>query len=270
MTVLLVMAKAPVPGAVKTRLCPPASYLQAARIAAAALLDSLDTVRATPGVTPVLALHGRLADAEEAPELTAAIAGWQILPQRGTDLGDRLANAHADVADAYPGRPVFQIGMDTPQLTPAHLDAAVHRLTLTDAVLGPAIDGGWWALGLQDPRHAAVLRAVPMSTALTGHHTIVALRKQALRVDSLPLLRDVDEWPDALAVAASTPGAASAWAVDAIATSLPAQSAPVVHGQSGYQATAQPESRSERHGTCDRFARQVAAVQRSLTPRIPR
>ena len=79
MTVLLVMAKAPVPGAVKTRLCPPASHLQAARIAAAALLDSLDTVRATPGVTPVLALHGRLADAEEAAELTAAIAGWQIL-----------------------------------------------------------------------------------------------------------------------------------------------------------------------------------------------
>ncbi|MEU5672510.1 DUF2064 domain-containing protein [Micromonospora sp. NPDC047753] len=225
MTVLLVMAKAPVPGVVKTRLCPPASHLQAARIAAAALLDSLDTVGATPGVTPVLALHGRLADAEEAAELTAAIAGWQILPQRGTDLGDRLANAHADVADAYPGRSVFQIGMDTPQLTPAQLDAAVHRLSLGDAVLGPAMDGGWWALGLHDPRYAAVLRTVPMSTALTGHHTIAALREWGLRVDCLNPLRDVDEWADALAVAASNPGDS-------------------------------------------RFARQVAAVQRSLTSGI--
>lgn len=52
MTVLLVVAKAPVPGAVKTRLCPPATAAQAARIAAAALRDTLDAVRATPGVTP--------------------------------------------------------------------------------------------------------------------------------------------------------------------------------------------------------------------------
>ncbi|MEU7614445.1 DUF2064 domain-containing protein [Micromonospora sp. NPDC049204] len=270
MTVLLVMAKAPVPGSVKTRLCPPASHVQAARIAAAALLDSLDTVRATPGVTPVLALSGRLADAEEAAELTAAIDGWQILPQRGANLGNRLANAHADVADAYPGRPVLQIGMDTPQLTPAHLDDAVHRLTLTDAVhrltltdavLGPAVDGGWWALGLHNPRHAAVLGTVPMSTASTGHHTIAALRERGLRVDSLPLLRDVDEWPDALAVAASTPGDASAWPMDG----CPGWAAAVLPGQSGGEDAAHPA----RHATGSRFARQVAAIQRSLTPGFP-
>ncbi|MGC4864846.1 TIGR04282 family arsenosugar biosynthesis glycosyltransferase [Micromonospora sp. DT53] len=265
MTVLLVMAKAPVPGTVKTRLCPPASHVQAARIAAAALLDSLDTVRATPGVTPVLALSGRLADAEEAADLTAAIDGWQILPQRGTNLGERLANAHADVADAYPGRPVLQIGMDTPQLTPAHLDDAVHRLTLTDAVLGPAVDGGWWALGLHNPRHAAVLTAVPMSTALTGHHTIAALRKQGLRVDSLPLLRDVDEWPDVLAVAASTPGDASAWSIDVNANGRPGRAAAVMRGQSGGEDAAH----SPRHATGSRFARQVAAIQRSLTAGFP-
>ncbi|MGW5673164.1 glycosyltransferase, partial [Micromonospora sp. NPDC003776] len=55
MTVLLVMAKAPVAGAVKTRLCPPATAAQAARIAAAALRDTLDAVAATPGVIPALA-----------------------------------------------------------------------------------------------------------------------------------------------------------------------------------------------------------------------
>ncbi|WP_436971353.1 TIGR04282 family arsenosugar biosynthesis glycosyltransferase [Micromonospora vinacea] len=269
MTVLLVMAKAPVPGAVKTRLCPPASHVQAARIAAAALLDTLDAVRATSGVTPVLALHGRLADAEEAAELTAATAGWQILPQRGTDLGDRLANAHADVADNYPGRPVLQVGMDTPQLTAAQLDTAVHRLTVTDAVLGPAIDGGWWALGLRNPRHAAVLRAVPMSDALTGHHTVVALRDAGLRVNYLPLLQDVDEWADALAVAASTSGDASAWSADVTADCRPGRAAAVSPGRSGGQEAAHPQTRPARRGTGSRFARQVAAVQRSLTPGIP-
>ncbi|WP_406044495.1 DUF2064 domain-containing protein [Micromonospora sp. NBC_00898] len=205
MTVLLVMAKAPVAGAVKTRLCPPATPVRAARIAAAALHDTLDAVRATPGVTPVLALGGRLADAEDAAALTAALTGWTVLPQRGDGLGDRLANAHADVAATWPGRPVLQIGMDTPQVTPARLDFAVRRLLAADAVLGRAVDGGWWALGLRDARHAAALRDVPMSTARTGPRTMAALGDRGLRTAPLSVLRDVDEWPDALAVAAEVP-----------------------------------------------------------------
>ncbi|GAA3776237.1 TIGR04282 family arsenosugar biosynthesis glycosyltransferase [Micromonospora maritima] len=208
MTVLLVMAKAPVPGAVKTRLCPPASPVRAARIAAAALRDTMDAVAATAGVVPVLVLAGRLVDGEDGADLAAAAAGWAVLPQRGDGLADRLAHAHADVADAYPGRPVLQIGMDTPQLTPHRLAAAVRRLALpgTDAVLGPAADGGWWALGLRDPGRAAVLRGVPMSTADTGRLTHAALVGGGLRVGALPTLRDVDDWADARAVARAAPG----------------------------------------------------------------
>ncbi|WP_446220439.1 TIGR04282 family arsenosugar biosynthesis glycosyltransferase [Micromonospora sp. IBHARD004] len=213
MTVLLVMAKAPVAGAVKTRLCPPATPAWAARIAAAALRDTLDAVRATPGVTPVLALRGRLADAEEGAALTAALAGWTVLPQRGDGFGDRLAHAHADVAAAWPGRPVLQIGMDTPQVTPARLGVAVRRLLMADAVLGRAVDGGWWALGLRDGRHAAALREVPMSTAQTGRRTVAALADRGLRTAPLAVLRDVDEWSDALAVAAEVPESRFARAV---------------------------------------------------------
>lgn len=206
MTVLLVMAKAPVPGAVKTRLCPPATPLQAARIAAAALRDTLDAVRATPAVTPVLACAGRLADGEDAAGLAAALDDWMVLPQRGTGLGERLANAHAEVASAFPGRPVLQIGMDTPQVTAQRLAAAVRQLGSVDAVLGGAVDGGWWALGLRDPRHACVLREVPMSTPDTGRRTCAALAERGLRAVPLPVLRDVDEWADALAVAAMVSG----------------------------------------------------------------
>lgn len=220
MTVLLVVAKAPVPGAVKTRLCPPATPPQAARIAAAALHDTLDAVRATPGVTPVLALRGRFADAEDGDELTEAAAGWPVLTQWGSGLGERLANAHADVAAAYPGEPVLQIGMDTPQLTPAQLHAAVRRLDSTDAVLGPAVDGGWWALGLRDPRHAAVLRTVPMSSPETGRRTWTALRERGLSAATLPVGQDVDEWADALAVAATAPGTRFARQVAAVRPTL--------------------------------------------------
>ncbi|TDC82087.1 DUF2064 domain-containing protein [Micromonospora sp. KC606] len=208
MTVLLVVAKAPVPGTVKTRLCPPVTPRRAARIAAAALRDTLDAVAATADVTPALALAGRLSDGVDAPGLAAATRGWTVLPQRGGDLADRLAHAHADVADAWPGRAVLQIGMDTPQLTPARLAAAARRLADpdTDAVLGPAVDGGWWALGLRDPRRADTLRGVPMSTADTGRLTWTALAARGVRIAPLPVLRDVDGWDDALAVAASSPG----------------------------------------------------------------
>ncbi|HEX2772512.1 MAG TPA: DUF2064 domain-containing protein [Micromonosporaceae bacterium] len=220
MTVLLVMAKVPAPGAVKTRLCPPATLRQAARIAAAALLDTLDAVRATPGVTPVLACAGRLAEGEESAELVEAVARWLVVPQRGTGLAERLVNAHADVAAAYPGRPVLQIGMDTPQLTPDLLGAALRGLSAADAVLGQAVDGGWWSLGLREPRQAAALRGVRMSTADTGARTQAALRERGLHVLPAAPLRDVDEWADALAVAAEAPGGRFARQVAAVRADL--------------------------------------------------
>ncbi|MDG4820869.1 glycosyltransferase [Asanoa sp. WMMD1127] len=220
MTVLLVMAKAPVPGTVKTRLCPPATPEQAARIASAALLDTAEAVQGTTALTPVLACAGRLRAGVAGEALVAAFAGWRVLPQRGAGLGDRLANAHADVATAFPGRAVLQIGMDTPQLSPDLLDAAARRLDDASAVLGAAADGGWWALGLRDPRHATVLRAVPMSTPDTGRRTHAALESRGLTVASLPVLRDADEWPDALAVAAAAPGGRFAREVAAVRATL--------------------------------------------------
>ena len=68
--------------------------------------------------------------------------------------------------------------MDTPQVTPELLGALrPARLTDADAVLGPAVDGGWWALGLRDRAHARVLASVPMSTPDTGRLTLAALRR---------------------------------------------------------------------------------------------
>ncbi|SDD30697.1 TIGR04282 family arsenosugar biosynthesis glycosyltransferase [Actinokineospora iranica] len=206
MTCLLVVAKAPVAGLAKTRLSPPATPKQAADIAAAALLDTLDAVSATPGVTPVVALTGDLAAAERAGDLAAALSRCVVFPQRGNGFPDRLANAHEDVADRFPGRAVVQIGMDTPQVTPALLGEAVDLLRTGDAVLGRAFDGGWWALGLRDPRQAAVLRGVPTSREDTGSRTLDALRNLGLRVRPLAALSDVDTMADALRVAEEVPG----------------------------------------------------------------
>lgn len=207
MTCLLVVAKAPVAGFAKTRLGAVIGPHQAARVAAAALLDTLDAVQAVPGSAPVVALTGDLRAAERADEIDAALAGCLVIPQRGRDFADRLANAHADTGNAFPGRPVFQIGMDTPQLTGTLLRESIEALHRpgVDAVLGPAVDGGWWGLGLRKSSHAMVLRLVPMSQGDTGRRTLAALRRAGLRVGQLPVLSDVDTVADAWAVAATVP-----------------------------------------------------------------
>lgn len=211
---LLVVAKAPVPGQAKTRLSPPVTPRQAADIAAASLLDTLAAVAATPNAIPVVALTGRLADACRATELRAALAPMRTLTQRGHTFADRLANAHADTAALLPGVPVVQIGMDTPQVRPDLLAGTAALLADADAVLGPADDGGWWALGLREPLHANALRDVPMSRPDTGQRTLAALRHAALVARTAPTLSDVDTFADATRVARDTPGAHFAAAVD--------------------------------------------------------
>jgi rSAM/selenodomain-associated transferase 1 len=192
---VLVMAKAPVPGQVKTRLCPPCTPEQAAAIAAAALADTIDAVTAVPDVQRVLAVAGSY----------PTPFGWAARPQHGDGLGERLAHAFADTR--HDGRPTLLVGMDTPQLTAVLLSDALASLRTVDAVLGMAADGGWWALGLREPRHAAVLRDVPMSTDRTGRLTLEALQGLGLRVAMLPVLRDVDTIADVREVVALCPAA---------------------------------------------------------------
>jgi glycosyltransferase A (GT-A) superfamily protein (DUF2064 family) len=213
---LLVVAKAPVEGFAKTRLCPPASPRQAAEIAAAALLDTLDAARSTQGAVPVVATTGDFTQAARADELTRTLRDMAVIEQRGKEFGTRLANAHTD-AGVLLGLPVLQIGMDTPQVTASLLARAAATLLTAgrDAVLGPAEDGGWWALGLRDPSTAKALDRVPMSTADTGSRTLRALTAAGLRTVPLTTLSDVDTMADARRVA-RVAGARFARAVAAV------------------------------------------------------
>jgi len=199
---LLVIAKEPVPGRVKTRLCPPCTPEQAAAVARAALDDTLSTVDHLKDAHRTLVISGTY----------PAPRGWTVIRQRGEGLGERLAHAFADTDD---GGPALLVGMDTPQLTAELLGDLAHGLASADAVLGPAEDGGWWALALREPRYAAVLRDVPMSTADTGRLTRQALRDKGLRVVAGPGLRDVDTAADAWAVAGQCPDGRFAAAVRA-------------------------------------------------------
>jgi len=187
-TTLLVIAKQPVAGRVKTRLVPPCTYEQAAALAEAALADTLDAALLAPARRRVLVLDG-----EPGPWLPR---GFDILAQCDGPLDERLAAAFASVDG-----PALLIGMDTPQVTPGLLSVDWHA---ADAWFGPAADGGFWALGLREP-DPALLRGVPMSTSVTGAVQRARLTAAGLRVDDLPQLRDVDTAADALAVARQAP-----------------------------------------------------------------
>lgn len=186
---LLVIAKEPLPGKVKTRLAPDVGVRAAADLAAASLADTLDAVAATPARRRVLVLDGR-----PGPWLPSGI---EVVPQAGGGLGERLAAAFAAVTG-----PTFLVGMDTPQLTPQLLTVDLHT---TDAVLGMARDGGFWGIGMREPR-ADVFADVPMSTPRTGVVQRLRLRQAGLTVALLPMLSDVDTIADARAVALLCPG----------------------------------------------------------------
>jgi uncharacterized protein len=195
----LVMAKAPVAGRVKTRLGAEIGMHAAARVAAAALLDTLAACREACDDLH-LALDGRLDGCIGERALRRQLAGWTVHPQRGATLGERLARAHRDAAG--PG-PTVQIGMDTPHVTAAQLRRAAERTGEGQAVLGPAQDGGWWVLALQDPSAASGLAGVRMSCTDTFRRTWEALRGAGHTVHLAETVRDVDTVADAEAVAAT-------------------------------------------------------------------
>ncbi|WP_333769421.1 TIGR04282 family arsenosugar biosynthesis glycosyltransferase [Streptomyces sp. IBSBF 2435] len=193
MTTLMVIAKSPVPGRVKTRLTPPYTQQEAAALAEAALADSLAAVLATPVDRRQLVLDGD--PGEWLPP------GMEVVPQTAGGLDERLAAAFA----ACDG-PALLIGMDTPQVTPELLGQALQSdPDGADAWFGPAVDGGFWAIGLAVP-DPALLRGVPMSTRSTGRVQRARLVAAGLTVRDLPTLRDIDTAADARIVAAEAPG----------------------------------------------------------------
>jgi glycosyltransferase A (GT-A) superfamily protein (DUF2064 family) len=202
---LLVIAKEPVPGRVKTRLTPPYTPHEAAALAEAALTDTLRTVLQAPARRRLLVLDGC-----PGPWLPP---GFEVVPQVSGGLDERIAAAFAHCDDG----PALLVGMDTPQVTPDHL-AGVGRDD-HDAWFGPAADGGFWALGLAEPVRAGTLvRGVPMSTDRTGEIQRDRLTTAGLKVADLPVLRDVDTAADAAEVAACCPpGSRFSTALDRLA-----------------------------------------------------
>lgn len=200
-----VVAKECLPGRVKTRLTPPLAPAAAAALAQLSLTRTLETVRALPVRHRLLVMDGTPTSRDAAQ--------FVVVPQAPGRLDERLAA----ICDAVPG-PLLIIGMDTPQASSHHLaglfedwSAAAPRC---GAWLGPASDGGFWALALHRP-DGALLRGIPMSTGATGRAQLARLASAGLDIGMLPELRDMDRFSDAVQIAAAIPATDFARAVAA-------------------------------------------------------
>ncbi len=181
---LTIIAKQPRPGFVKTRLCPPCTQQQAADVASAALLDTLDALDAVAanlnGVDRILLFDGDPSG--------WARPGYRVVAQRGTGLASRLSNAFDELG------PGMIVGMEAPGAVPA-LSDGVSALRDGRDVLGLAVDGGYWAIGLHrsDP---AVFAEIPMSTSSTGLAQLSRLHRLHRSVQMLPMSHDLDTIED--------------------------------------------------------------------------
>src|SRR6185436_11773484 len=191
---VIVLAKEPVPGRVKTRLQPAFSASEAALLAAAAIQDTIAAVRDCSATRRILAWDGGPLSWQE---------GFEVVAQPAGALNLRLAAAFATALSSRTDEPALLIGMDTPQVTARLLDIDWEG---ANAVLGLSEDGGFWAIGLRPGHPPGIFDGVPMSTSRTGSAQLARLFDLGLSVKLLPPLRDVDRPADAELVATEFPG----------------------------------------------------------------
>lgn len=198
---LIVMAKAPRPGSVMTRLCPPLSHEDAARLQRAFVEDIV--TRDYPMYDErVLMLLG------DAPALRGLGRGqgWRVSHQLGVDLGEKMANAAERALARHDA--VFILGTDSPTVPTVHLQRCRALLEDHDVVYGPSEDGGYWGIGVK-PWALRVFRGIRWSTPSVCEETERAAHREGLRIARGPEWFDVDTFADlrrlALDSAAGTP-----------------------------------------------------------------
>jgi rSAM/selenodomain-associated transferase 1 len=195
---VVVFAKVPEPGRVKTRMCPPLSPIQAAGLYSAMLDDVLHATAEFArqlGLEALLALHPGTACEQWAERVPP---GYRIIAQRGDSLAERMANAVDEVAaEADRGqRPILLRGSDSPALPMDRLTQALRALKDHDIALSPDRDGGYSLVGLVRPWPG--LFALPLSTRHVLQDTLALARELGARATLVGDSFDLDRIEDLL------------------------------------------------------------------------
>jgi uncharacterized protein len=191
-TALIIFAKAPIPGEVKTRLCPPLTPDEAASLHGTLVLDAVERAKGLPGASLYVA---------GTPDITHPFFkvmegryGAKLLAQRGPDLGSRMKWAIQDAFEQG-SQEVLLTGTDLPTLPRAHLVQALTLIRSQDVVLGPTADGGYYLIGLRK-LVSALFDGIAWSTASVFAETRKKIEQAALSLGLLPECRDLDTLED--------------------------------------------------------------------------
>lgn len=197
---IVVFAKAPKAGSVKTRLSPFLTPEEAAELYTAFIQDTLNTARSVENTRISVAYSP-----DDAEPILRHITGFPAVSwfaQSGASLGDRLLRAFRyTMTDDTTG--VVTVGSDCPAL-PKHIyEHAFEGLRKHDVVLGPATDGGYYLIGLRNPRsnpdrYGDLFRDIKWSTDLVYPQTVAAVAAAGLSLFELPVWSDVDQGRDLL------------------------------------------------------------------------
>jgi rSAM/selenodomain-associated transferase 1 len=187
---LLVVAKQPLPGQTKTRLCPPLSPTQAAELYECFLRDTLDIMRQVHDVHRVIGFLP-----EDAQDYFGQLApDMQLISQFGASLGERLDHLLSETLMNGSQQAVV-MDSDSPTLPAEYISQAFDLLSKTDVVLGPTRDGGYYLIGMKRPQ-SHLLRQVQMSTHHVLADTVALAESTGLTVSLLPAWHDVDTIAD--------------------------------------------------------------------------
>ncbi|MBV8051905.1 MAG: TIGR04282 family arsenosugar biosynthesis glycosyltransferase [Acidobacteriaceae bacterium] len=183
-----IFAKPPVPGEVKTRLIPALGAANAAGLAGAMLLDVWRTVESCAGIRPILATT-------VIGDFPVRVSPENVWLQDGGDLGQRIERILTRALIDSPA--VIAVGADSPGLSIVHLKAALESLQVSDAVIGPSMDGGFYLLGLKRCR-SGLFSSLEWSTTQTRQAVKAKLEEEEFTITELEPLFDIDTPGDLL------------------------------------------------------------------------
>jgi rSAM/selenodomain-associated transferase 1 len=191
MNAIVIMAREPVPGNVKTRLVPPLNPNIAAKLYNAFLLDKIEQVRRIQEVDHFIAFTP---SKSKSFFKKMSYPGFSLIPQNGSDLGERLDNVSAYLfKDGY--KKVVITDSDSPNLPIKFIIESLDILDDSDIVLGPTVDGGYYLIGLKD-RIPAIFQDIPWSTSKVAAITIEKATRQGKKISKLKEWYDVDTIED--------------------------------------------------------------------------
>ena len=192
---VVIVAKEPVPGKVKTRLSPSISPTDAAGLYRCFLLDRIREIGAMTGVNRAIAYTP---EESRGTFRALTVEGFDLFPQRGGDLGERLNNIFLDqLAKGYDA--VSIIDSDSPDLPNRLIRESLQLLLAHQAevVFGPCRDGGYYLVGMRKP-HPELFRDIPWSTADVLSVSLERCRRLGLNVQLLAFWNDLDTFDDLL------------------------------------------------------------------------